>query len=79
MSIKYDPNRSLFTPVEELEIKNSFSKENTATLYLGDCLDFLNQIPDKSIQLIVTSPPYNIGKEYEKNWILKNTYLNKAK
>ena len=25
----------------------------------------LKTIPDKSIQLIVTSPPYNIGKEYE--------------
>lgn len=66
MSIKYDPNRSLFAPQEGLEIKTSFSKENSATLYLGDCLDFLSQIPDRSIQLIVTSPPYNIGKEYEK-------------
>lgn len=66
MSIKYDPNRSLFAPQEGLEIKTSFSKENIATLYLGDCLDFLSQIPDRSIQLIVTSPPYNIGKEYEK-------------
>lgn len=66
MSIKYDPNRNLFAPQEKLEIKTSFSKENLATLYLGDCLDFLGQIPDRSIQLIITSPPYNIGKEYEK-------------
>jgi len=66
MSIKYDPNRSLFAPQERLKIKMSFSKENIATLYLGDCLDFLTQIPDRSIQLIITSPPYNIGKEYEK-------------
>jgi adenine-specific DNA-methyltransferase len=65
-SIKYDPSRSLFAPEEGIEIKTSFSKENIATLYLGDCLDFLKQIPDRSIQLIVTSPPYNIGKEYEK-------------
>jgi len=65
MSIKYNPNKSLFAPQEELEIKTTFSKENNATLYLGDCIDFLRQIPDKSIQLIVTSPPYNIGKEYE--------------
>jgi len=65
MSIKYNPNKSLFAPQEELEIKTTFSKENNATLYLGDCIDFLRQIPDESIQLIVTSPPYNIGKEYE--------------
>ena len=65
MSIKYNPNKSLLSPQEELEIKTTFSKENNATLYLGDCLGFLRQITDKSIQLIVTSPPYNIGKEYE--------------
>jgi len=26
----------------------------------GDCLDVMKQIPDKSINLIVTSPPYNL-------------------
>ncbi len=71
MSIKYDLNRKLFAPQEELEIKATFFKENNATLYLGDCLDFLRQVPDKSIQLIVTSPPYNIGKEYEKKLDIK--------
>lgn len=65
MTIKYDSNRSIFAPQEELEVKTTFSKENHVTLYLGDCLDFLQQIPDESIQLIITSPPYNIGKEYE--------------
>lgn len=47
-------------------IESEFSIENHATLYNGDCLDFLDTIPDNTIQLIVTSPPYNIGKEYEK-------------
>lgn len=28
-------------------------------------LKFMNGLPDESINLIVTSPPYNIGKEYE--------------
>ena len=32
----------------------------------GDCLELLKQIPDGSVQLIVTSPPYNLGKSYEK-------------
>lgn len=35
------------------------------TIYLGDCMDLLGQIPDKSVQLVVSSPPYNLGKEYE--------------
>ena len=27
-------------------------------IYLGDCLDLMKQIPDKSIDLILTDPPY---------------------
>ncbi|MBN1954443.1 MAG: site-specific DNA-methyltransferase [Anaerolineae bacterium] len=49
----------------EIAILSSFSTENRVTLYLGDCLEFLQTIPDESVQLVVTSPPYNIGKEYE--------------
>ena len=29
----------------------------------GDCLDLMREIPDGSIDLIVTDPPYNIGKD----------------
>lgn len=36
-------------------------------LLLGDCLEKLSEVEDESVQLTVTSPPYNIGKEYEKN------------
>ncbi len=35
-------------------------------LYPGDCLELLKTIPNESVNLVVTSPPYNIGKEYEK-------------
>ena len=31
---------------------------------IGDCRELLKEIPDKSINLVVTSPPYNIGKPY---------------
>jgi adenine-specific DNA-methyltransferase len=48
------------------QIKNRFKANYSIVVYEGDCLDFLKQIPDSSIQLIVTSPPYNLGKEYEK-------------
>lgn len=51
---------------EPLNIESKFHTNNMATIYNGNCIDFLNTIPDNSIQLIVTSPPYNIGKEYEK-------------
>lgn len=49
----------------DITIPSEFALENSVTLYHGDCLDFLRAIPDESIQLVVTSPPYNIGKEYE--------------
>lgn len=31
---------------------------------IGDCRELLKEIPDESVRLVVTSPPYNIGKPY---------------
>ena len=33
-----------------------------ATLYNGDCLEILKTLPDASVGLVLTDPPYNIGK-----------------
>lgn len=33
-------------------------------LYLGDCLEVMKTLADSSVDLIVTDPPYNIGKDY---------------
>lgn len=44
-----------------------FDAEADAVLYNGDRLDFLASVPPRSQKLIVTSPPYNIGKTYEKH------------
>jgi adenine-specific DNA-methyltransferase len=57
-------NQGIFT--EEHKISTVFTPSEHAVVYSGDCLDLLKTIPDESLQLIVTSPPYNIGKEYEK-------------
>ncbi len=48
------------------KIAGSFDLSERAVVYPGDCLDLLKKVPSESLQLIVTSPPYNIGKEYEK-------------
>jgi len=32
------------------------------TLKLGDCLELMKQLPDKSVDLIITDPPYGITK-----------------
>ncbi len=31
----------------------------------GDCLNLLKNVEDNKFDLILTSPPYNIGKSYE--------------
>lgn len=43
-------------------------------LYHGDTLDFIETIPDETVKLIITSPPYNLGKEYEDRVSIE-TYL----
>lgn len=53
----------------------SYKATNAATLFAGDCLKMLKQMPSNSVQLVITSPPYNIGKEYEKRQNLQK-YLN---
>lgn len=42
----------------------SFSE---SCILAGDALSLLSEVPPNSVQLCVTSPPYNIGKSYEKN------------
>ena len=34
-------------------------------ILLGDCMDMLRSLPNESVDLVVSSPPYNVGKEYE--------------
>ena len=60
--------------MKHIKIAEKFNINEYAVLYHGSCLELLKQIPDKSIQLVVTSPPYNIGKEYEKKLKL-NDYI----
>ena len=49
-----------------VHIHKRYSADNDVTLYHGDCLDLLRQMPDGAADLVVTSPPYNLGKPYEK-------------
>lgn len=51
---------------KQTTISSKFDISTRMVVHEGDCLDLLKQIPDESIQLVVTSPPYNIGKVYEK-------------
>lgn len=48
------------------KIAKAFRRDADIVLYNGDCMELLTNIPAGTVQLVVTSPPYNIGKEYEK-------------
>jgi adenine-specific DNA-methyltransferase len=47
------------------EVHNDFNSLAKIVLHCGDTLDFLETIPNDTAKLIITSPPYNLGKEYE--------------
>jgi adenine-specific DNA-methyltransferase len=62
---------TLWTP----EVATSFDPAAEAVIEQGDCLDILQKLPGGFTKLIITSPPYNIGKAYEKAAPL-NQYLD---
>lgn len=49
-----------------LAVAPAFSPTSDVVLFHGDCLELLASMPSRSVQLVVTSPPYNIGKAYER-------------
>ena len=58
-----------------ISISDSLNSDAQAKLIEGDSLAVLKKIRSNSIHLIITSPPYNIGKEYE-NQVELGNYLD---
>lgn len=63
---KHSPTQTSLLPQKKIKIAYKPTKDADVVLFQGDRLDLMRQLPNNSIKLIVTSPPYNIGKEYEK-------------
>src|SRR6267154_821914 len=40
------------------------SGQSASCFYLADCLEVFQQLPAQSVDVIVTSPPYNLGIQY---------------
>ena len=57
-----------------IRIRKRFDRANDVTLFHGDCLELLRKIPDRAAQLVITSPPYNVGKAYEKTQSLEEYF-----
>jgi DNA modification methylase len=56
-------------------IGTQWDTHSPAIVAAGDALNLLQTLPDDSVQLVVTSPPYNLGKVYEARTSLES-YLD---
>jgi adenine-specific DNA-methyltransferase len=53
-------------------------RDSNASMECADNLDFMRPLASESMKLIVTSPPYNIGKAYETRMQLDNYVSSQA-
>ena len=63
-------------------IPEKYSLNGDALLILGDSINILKTIKNKSIDLIFADPPYNIGKNFGNNidkWDTKEEYIDWCK
>lgn len=56
--------KELNTIQETSTLINEFPNELLNTIIHGSC-EKMNQIPDNSLHLMITSPPYNVSKDYD--------------
>ena len=60
------PKLDIFTPDDAITaIKENGIEGITNRVINADCLEVMKQMPDKCVDLVVTDPPYNAGREYE--------------
>ena len=59
----------------QLKVTSRFHPDADAVIAPGDCMKTLRQLPAGIAKLVITSPPYNVGKEYEKTTDL-SAYLD---
>lgn len=58
-------------------VTDRFDPNAEAVILHGDSQETLKTVPDECVKLVITSPPYNIGKEYERATDLKQ-YLERV-
>ena len=67
-------NNGILDTTRQITVADTYDPDVDVVLFDGDCEALLNIVPSGSVDLIITSPPYNIGKKYEKKTSLQ-TYL----
>ena len=60
----------IFNASGEILISDAYDAGVDVVLFQGDCRDLFQCVPSDSVDLVITSPPYNIGKSYEQRMSL---------
>lgn len=62
----------IFKAPRQVTVSDAYDAQASVVLFEGDCSDLLETIPSRSVDLVITSPPYNLGKKYEKTASLQD-------
>ena len=62
----FESGTGIFDTPRQITVSDTYNTDVDVVLIDGDCSDLLKDIPSSSVNLVITSPPYNIGKKYEK-------------
>ena len=69
-------NKDILGKTRQITVSDTYDTDVDVVLFDGDCSDLLKDIPSNSVDLVITSPPYNIGKKYEKKTSLQSYLKN---
>jgi len=61
------PTHSVSSKAAQVGPVTRFRRDADAKIVCEDNLKFMRRLSDESMHLVVTSPPNNLGKEYEKS------------
>jgi DNA modification methylase len=67
---KDNNNNTQLKPSEKDLVENHLPREFLDKIVLDDARNVLKKLPDNCIHLMVTSPPYNVGKDYDEDLTL---------
>ena len=62
----------VFNEPRQITVSDTYDADVDVVLFDGDCSHLLKEIPSNSVDLVITSPPYNIGKKYERKTSLQS-------
>ena len=58
-----------------MRIAERWNPSARVSIHTGDTCELLGALPDASAQLVITSPPYNLGKAYERDPLSVEAYV----